>query len=841
MRRTTIVLLACLGALVTLAIFFLPTSAPVEWDVLPPVQVGPSIEVVVDKSDGDQQRSPVNVAALQWQVGDAVRLRLVDATLGTPVLGQVLGPGGEVLGESDLEGQLVLAEIGDPLPTLIFTASGYRRVSRAPEPADLAGEWVVELVPELVSSVIAEDELGNRIEGVEVRIGPKPPRKASLHVGPSAERPESWPLAGMTGAEGRFEFALARMAVAELRSSQNSVALVQLSPGESARVVLQRQPAILRFVDSGSGQAIPGFLVATRDGLASRELKVQRQANARGELTVPAGRRKWIVQLLDPTRSDAHCADDPRVTVGSEGYEMSFEALLPGEVVTVHVERCGVLLQLVDAVTGMPLVAVAEVDYERFREHKDKGVSWRPRTILHQSMVLDDGGLALGCLYLPKLRDENARRRERLRLVVEGYRPTWLTGADLEENAPRREVQLVPGARLVRVQVLYADGVPFAGKLRLRDGVSRSVSITAEPDSKGCLPAIDWGGGEIQVSCSRWKDPKVEAASPFDPERDQNKEGSFVLGTVPAADIVDGQARLVLPYAPARCALEVRGVPQGAPALVAIDLEGARRRSTRIGDVARFVDLPPGLHLIGSTEWVVRVEGQVEWEAWDRFAVTLVGGEERSIDWDPQWWLTDEIRGRITCAPESMAELFLRPWYGGREVRVPPKDDLRIHLDQDGGYLIPVGEPRPELLLVCKVGSDSWTPVLMALEPGQDAHVALGTVVVEWGGAPASGSNSKVSYRCGHPDLGVPFTNQRHTRDSTDWNRLSPLTLSAVPIGVTELRVSLKGYAQAAFPLVVHEGGVTRIQVQADRFDPLPPPDPMIHEMHMRSHQAQHR
>ncbi|MEE8468909.1 MAG: hypothetical protein V3T22_10650 [Planctomycetota bacterium] len=553
----------------------------------------------------DPERSVLerSVLAEEFENGRWYRIRLLDATLGEPLVGRVLSAKGVQLCETGRDGRARVQLEQTAPPTLEFRVAGYVPRKLAPLAADLEGEWSVRLEPELVTTIETVTRDGTPVAGVEVRIAAQAhfeanrpfPRFRSLPPPPDL----TW-LEGTTDASGRLSFPLAVRAVAQLQPPGGSLVEVQLVPGETARVVVALEIATLLFVDAQSGVALPGFVVETRDALDPRQRPVRRETDAQGELRVPTGRREFVVVLKDVSRKNATCAADVRVTRLNDGYAFRFSEILAGETFEIQVERCSVGFRLVDALSGEPLVGRVEVRFERAYEDPELGPIWSASKILRSEHDLASGGFSVGCTYI------GTSPLRRLRFTVAGYAPAFLPHAALVKNGTAATVSLQPDQRTVRVQVLYADGSPFLGSLSVRDDGTGSVTSRLPSDSQGRLEPIAWNGGDLTVFCFSHEPPgEVRSLAPSKAEHLHGGLQRHLLGYIAAVDAGGGAATLTLEYAPLYGMLTVHGAPQDAPILMARDVDGILHRATRVAETqVVFERLPAGEYVVGPQAWL---------------------------------------------------------------------------------------------------------------------------------------------------------------------------------------------------------------------------------------------
>jgi hypothetical protein len=753
----------------------------------------------------------------------SLTVRLLDATLAEPLLGSVLDSRGALLGETGDDGRARIVLRTGTTSALQFRAEGYEPHRAEPPAENPPGEWTVHLEPSLVTTVETVTPSGAPLEGIEVRVAPSSrfDSKGTWRALPPPANLQ-W-LAGRTGPDGRWTFPLAVRALGEVRSPGGGVTRVKLVPGETARVTIAPGVATLRFVDAVSGAPLPGFVVQTRDALDPRQGPLYRETDALARLQVNPGSTELIVELPDPSRRNATCEADPRVTRMGEGYAFRFSGLLAGDTIELRVERCSVEVQLVDALSGEPVAGRVEVQYENSYTDPGLGPIWSPSMRLRSEFELVEGSFALGCAYLT-----NSPRR-RLRLEVPGYGPAWVRHDGLQKNGPTVTVPLQPGQKTVLLRVVYADGSPFLGTLAVRDDGSGSLTPRMLTSPEGRLEPLPWSGEDLTVFVfsNAAPGPAAFQAAPTHP---YGGTARHLLGRVEAGDVREGACTLTLDFTPPHGSLTVRGVPPGGPVLLALDVDGARHRaSDRIGAEVRFTDLPPGPYLVGTEGWIAGlvsqglVPGQDPGQDPGQALVTAVEpGRESYVDWDPRWWLETPLEGRVLCPPDMLSELALRPWYGGRTGSVQPRDTLRIYLDPEGNYHIPAGEPRPEVLLVCTANSSYWIQVLQAFEPGQDTEVPLGRLTLEWEGSPPSGENVTVLYWATELDFDTEFIDDRPNGYYLEWNTRSPLVLNAVSTSVRDVRLDVDKDRRIAFPVTIREAADTRLSVRRGGGTPVP-------------------
>lgn len=769
----------------------------------------------------DPERS---VLAEKSQDGRWYRIRLLDATLGEPLVGSVWSAQGARLCETGRDGRArVQLEQAAP-PALEFRAAGYVPRKLAPLAADLEHEWLVRLEPERVTTIETVTQDGTPVAGVEVRIAAQAhleanrpfPRFRSLPPPPDL----TW-LEGTTDASGRLSFPLAVRAVAQLHPPGGSLVEVQLVPGETARVTVALETATLLFVDAQSGAALPGFVVETRDALDPRHRPLRQETDAQGELRVPTGRREFVVVLKDVSRKDATCAADVRVTRLNDGYAFRFSEILAGETFEIQVERCSVGLRLVDALSGEPLVGRVEVRFERAYEDPELGPIWSASKILRSEHDLASGGFSVGCTYI------GTSPLRRLRLTVAGYAPAFIQHAALVENGTTTTVPLQPDNRTVRVQVIYADGSPFLGSLSVRDDGTGSITSRLPSNSEGRLEPITWSGGDLTVFCFSHEPPGQLRA--LAPNRDGHLHGGLrrhLLGHIAANDAGGGAATLTLEYSPLYGMLTVHGAPQDAPILMARDVDGILHRATRVAETqVVFERLPAGEYTVGTQAWLelLRTQGlDTESYAAQSLLTRVEVGRPGELDWDPRWRLEAPLEGRVRCDPSMLSELALRPWYATRSGNVRASDDVRIYLDAEGRYRIPAGEPQPEVLLVCTANSSYWIQVLQAFEPGQDTELALGRMTLEWDGPPPPGESVTVLYWPQEPVFDTEFLDLDPNGYYLEWNTRRPLALSAVSTFVKDVRIAVGRDPRVAFPVAIRAGEETRLSVRRGGGRPVP-------------------
>lgn len=740
-----------------------------------------------------------------------IDIRLQGAVLGEGLMGQVRDAGGDLLVETAADGNARLGLEPAPSGPLRFTATGYQARVLALPGELFEGPWVVRLEPLLSTTILTVAPDGGPIANVAIRVSRQDARAAARPWASTLDPLNQAVIEGRTDALGRFSFPLAGLAVAELTLASGDSQRVQLAGGEELRIVIEPENASIVFLDAASGVPLAGFVLSVREPLAARQTRARRVTDDQGRILVPAGTRELIAELTDARWTSAECDDNARVTDLGNGYSFRFNDLVAGDLFEIRVECCGVSLRLVDAESGELLTGRVGVRYEMGFDRGEQGTRWSPVPFQQTEADLVRGELLLGCAYL------SSSTPHRIRLELPGYETMFLLTSELESNAPTKVLMLQPGDRRVRVRVLFADGSPVRGSFGVLDEASGSRYQKLKSDEQGRLNELPWGGEGLEIFYTSME-PLFETDPPQAAHRGFGGGGPALrsIGRIDREAIEAGDATLRLHVSPVRGSLSIRGLPEGAPVLLALSEEGGRQRASRVtAGVAFFEALAVGSYIVGPAAWLDGLESQNQGPTSDD-AIELVleveAGETNESRWDPRWQMQSALEGQILCDPGMLAELTLRAWYGTRVGRTTEFGGrLRIYLDDEGRYRIPAGEPRPEVLLVCTANSSFWIQVLQAFDAGQDTRVKLGSMTLEWQGERPEEGVVTVLYWGTEVAFDAEFNERSPHGFALKWNTLGPLRLNAVPTSVRDVRIDVGRDGRRAFPVVIVDGEDTRV------------------------------
>ncbi len=774
---------------------------------------GPATQKTIDV--GSRQQVP-NTASFARSPGawPWLKVHLVGAPFSEPLLGQIESEMGQFLGGTDAQGFGLIRLDPNVASPLTFQATGYEPQQRVFEASSADREWAVELVPLLSATVEVVTPQGAPVEGVEVRIR----RDSYKHPGNSWRSSPlpvgSVQLKGTTDSAGRFSCPLVGLAVAEIHSPYGGIVSARLAPGETVRVLVHFEGATLTFVDGTSGDPLADFLVETLDTLNPRAREVRRTTNSQGEIFLAAGSRELVVELKDLSSRSASCTPHPRVTQLGSGYAFRFSDLQDGDAHEIRVERCSYRLKLVDSQTGQPINGRVDVQFESGIQPKDQDPRWVAISSLSFEARLVDGEFEVDCPYI------SSRGVNRLRLTVSGYSPALVPHSRLTKELVPNTVVMTLGTSHVRLRVLYANGEPCLGRFVIADLATGSHSAIVKNNSEGYLPALAWGGGDLDVFNLSRKNAEQSKLAGHSSGGFGGPNDKRLMGHVRRNEVIDGLATLTLDSVPESGRLEIQAVPVGAAILFALDEDGNRRQASDQNDhISVFDGLPNGEHVVGPARWLDLLETQFlrySETQWKLLATQVTADKTNVTQWDPRWQLQSPLEGRVHCAPESLSELALRPWYAYREGRVGPKDDVRLFLDAQGRYRIPAGEPRPEVLLVCPANSSLWPQVLQAFEPGQDCTLSFGSMTLEWEGERPKDGTVTAFFRPEDPAFDTQFIElQLNSRDRA-WNMLQPLTFGSVSTDVRKVGFNLRSGETFSLPVEIRVGENTLVRVRKD-------------------------
>ncbi len=743
-----------------------------------------------------------------------LNLRLLSSGFDEPILGKVLIPDGACLIETDRQGQASLTFTSVSPQTLEFRADGYATL-RADLPMTDTAEWIVHLVPKSTTNLIVTDSLGLPVRKARVQTAPLSTRDWTPSFLGHPPQPEVDWKRGFTDKEGLFSWPLASPAIAEVFAPNGLAARVQVSPGETVRITLATETAVLEFVDAESGEPLPNFAITLEHALSPGHGPIELTTNPQGIIQVPANQRELVVCLSDPSSDQAVTNANPRTTRHGDGYSFRFDNLRPDERITIRVTRCSVAIQMIDSTNLEPITGSVTIDNQRRYESPEHGETWISSSSLRRTATLDEGLVAIDCTYLTK--------KGRLCLQVPGYAPVFVPQAELEKNGQTTRVLATPNAQELRVRVLFADGTPFISKLIVFDDQTRNFSDKTATNMAGWAGPLPWGGGSVTLFCWSYVEPGQPGSQAPPPSGGLGGNGPTrkLLGTLAASDIHSGIGTLVLKISPTYGGLQITGCPDDAPVLEVVDADGIRHRSHHQNNQGVFFEsLIPGPYLAGPPAWLDALQSQGVGAA-DRNPSPLLllvqEGEILQSPWDPRWRMEESLQGRVICPSGQLSELALKPWYANATGWIGPRDNNRIHLLPDGRYEIPAGSIRPEALLVCTSNSSYWIQVLQAFEPGQDTQVSLGRMVLTWQGPPPNTETVTILYWAYDLEFDMPFTEHNPHGYYLEWNTQAPLHLGAVSTHVTDVRCDMafgdEKEQRFAIPVTIEDGKTTHVTI----------------------------
>ncbi|MEM6673091.1 MAG: hypothetical protein AAF726_09615 [Planctomycetota bacterium] len=451
--------------------------------------------------------------------------------------------------------------------------------------------------------------------------------------------------------------------------------------------------------------------------------------------------------------------------------------------IELSVERRSAAVRLIDAETRKVLEGPAQVETQVIVE----GGAWH--SIRAHALPIRGASRRLPIVN----HDRHRRGAERLVVAYLGYRPEAIdVNAVLRGGSETAsDVILQPQPSKV-IRVLDASGHPYRSRLFTRQSTSGCQQLVT-PDADGRLPAFAWDGSDVSLSELRMTGNSLTG------------DMLIELGSVDAATLhQDDEATFVVPSSVGT--LVVTDVPPTAPPIIALHESGAP--AVAVANSAsreiKFSGIACGRVFVGPRAWATQLAAQ-GYAIEDEDAVSIRSGGTVRIPWDERWSIESPIEGRIEISALEPPEIFLWPLYASTETYVMRSSTIeRIPVSEDGRYVIPVGEPLPEVLLVCipSIGGSALQPgsrrmdVLDAIRPGDDGSVAFGTLQLTWKG-PNPPDWLMVHVQLSHTRIGnrsaLPALGRLDESIRIEWDPSAPLRWTGVPTSTERLMAMAAG------------------------------------------------
>ena len=741
---------------------------------------------------------PSSTAGERSSEGDWMTVVMLDEALGAPIPGGTVKVGPAPVAWTGLDGKARVPVPGGGLRPLTCSAPDFESSTVMP-PANAAGSRLdVWLRPAWSTTVRVVDEAGQPYRGVRVRLAHRSSLQETDFGMMQAIEPSAWTESATTDALGVVQFRLAATGIGEAFAPSGASAQFRVCPERELLVELSREPAALRVIDSKSGGPLANFalgLTVTSDPIAR---EVQIKTNERGEVPIPVGRAAVTVRVKDPRRNSCEFARHPALIPGAYHNTAEISAAAKGDVFRLSVDVCSVPFRLVSVASGLPVEGLVQIEREKAYSIGE-GTVWRSQRVLRRSALLEDGRVDIDCVYLSN------RKTFRTSFTVSGYRTAHVIDADCVKNGPVMTLELTGGTNPVDVSVLYADGAPYVGQVILGNKVTGATEKELLLDPVGMATLQHWDGGAISV------------------DEFSGSGGGFKrveLGVIEADEVAEGRAALVLEDAPARGSLVVlRGESGQAPMLFAMDGANRMYQSRQTTRGALFEALPEGAYVVGPRSWLSALAEQNVSPGQGQhldLSTQIVSGQETVVAWDGRWALEAPLVGRVMAENGLLSSLYLLPWYGNRRGSISPFEHRRLTLDPDGRYVLRAGQPRPEVLLVCRADAENWVSVIQAFEPGDDIRLSCGALRLEWEGTPPAQERATVIHSLEPPSFESAFEDTSRSALVRRWVTTSPIVLTHVSLACKEIKVRVDGYENKSISVKPVEGQIKTVRISLD-------------------------
>ena len=605
-------------------------------------------------------RGPASPGASGGQPrGEPLVGRVVDAETAAPLVARIRI--GSRVSSTTAGGRFSMAA-PDRGSSIDVEADGYG--ARSVNTSGLDSPLVVELHPEGRLRVRVVDLSGApvpraAVEFVEALLAKGDPRPP-IHEGLSDEH-------------GLVEFASALPRVARLKPPALGDGIL-VRPGETGVLVSGAPGVAVELVDERSGAPVGGVRARVRptegEALAGDVLV----SGADGQLAFPDRPGGSELELLDGFVEPTDELPAPWVRRPRTGLHLPPQG---GDAARVRLPlRVGEARLLVsDAITHAPFEGKVELALSRYARTSEIPPGF------FSSYSVRHGILRLPHVIAAFSEDPGCW----CAIQASGYVLTEVSGISRAySQAPEPlPVELQPAQKRA-LRFVNPRGDPYTAYLRLGTVDVPRVLFWGQPNDLDGVVEVEWGGGDLVA----WR-------IAFPGERaDENSR--FELARVPAARLANDQEIVVVVKDEGQVQVLVVHAPVGS-VLHAIDEGGGRTVALADNDgVARFGGLLPGQILVGEAGWVDRNEYAQQLGTFPD-APTAKPGETLRVEYDPRWKLRQPIAGRVVLDEATAASTLLLPEYTTKPgAAVPIGHAYAIRTDEQGRYVIPAGDPRPE-------------------------------------------------------------------------------------------------------------------------------------------------
>lgn len=248
-------------------------------------------------------------------------------------------------------------------------------------------------------------------------------------------------------------------------------------------------------------------------------------------------------------------------------------------------------------------------------------------------------------------------------------------------------------------------------------------------------------------------------------------------------------------------AVVIENVPRGAPTIFAMDsFENLFEFTSTAGDGSLLeIYLPSGEYIFGPRTWVMsRANRRLRSGGFGGLSVR----ERTVLGWDLRWAIGSAVSGIVQTDSNHERSLWLSPIYDNVNLYFYPQEaTARIPIDQNGRYVISVGDCMPERLVLCSAVSGLDLDGIVALgsfKPGRDFSVRLRDI------SSVTGLSNQ-----GHAELFIEFARvpssppmePRHVKRRVGhWHIANGLPIGPIPIDYCRVTYGSRGHGTELYP-----------------------------------------
>ncbi len=679
--------------------------------------------VVGPKDEGSREG---RLPCLLWSIGAE-----------TPIPGVLRSTGGALVGQANRTGQLRISRawIGKPL----IATAGYHKDLEIVVPELIEGEfWRIEMVVQSPTVLSVVDQEGVPMEGIGIGLW-------TLGEGLDEERApgeqEAPLLQGKTHPDGTWSGLIGGWAVVRFTVPGGGKVFARVEPGVPATIVLPRHSLTVRFVDEVSGDPRPGMTVGRFDSLAESTpglalLHRRREVSDRqGQvaLPLPEGGMSFGFGYSNVEQVSIQNPDATPWAVLDQRNKQHIHVTKAGagRVLILGVKDTSLRIRLTDSSTGLPLKGTAVYGVKKAGTLDAWEVGDEPMLL-----SLPFGGRIVGgelCAHKVRFTTSDPWRRlieeqrgqyRVLVIRVPGYRVGYLSLYGVDEESGVLDLAMRRAESSPKLKFVWTDGSPFLGSVVVVEDSSGETLAEGRTGPKGLVESSFRPSGAARVVAY-----SAHLLRPGVREFSLGAWTASLQTEIPASAWKSSETIMVRVGAgPPRGTIRVSKVPGDRHEVIASDGFQFEYTPLRCEDGSYlFEGLPSGGYVVGTRSWVRAVERAGVRDRKDAAATFLtdVEGDECSeLTWNPAWAMEEGLSGRVTCDPRLLRSLSLFAQYAfsGSE---PSRRMRRLPMDSLGNYAIPIGDPRP-LLLVAEF--DVRSKALARFIPGEDCTIETGSI-----------------------------------------------------------------------------------------------------------------